>query len=107
MKAPNTLKSLAGGTFLSLALVAGAAQAQSTTMDSDMMMDPDEMAAELQQAIEANPELGEYGLDVNATDEGTVVVSGMIDDQGDYDELQRIITDMDGGDSIDNQIVRN
>lgn len=97
MKARNTIMTLAGGVALSAALVVGAAQAQ--------MMNPEETAAELQQAIELNPELGEYRIDVNAED-GKVVVTGMIDEQGDYDELQSLIDGMADAENIENNIVR-
>ena len=97
MKARNTITTLAGGVALSAALVVGAAQAE--------MMNPEETAAELQQAIELNPELGQYTIDVNAED-GKVIVSGMIEEQDDFDELQGIIDGMADAENIENNIVR-
>ena len=98
MKALDTFKILAGGTVLSFALLAGTAQADMATNE--------EMAAELQQAIEANPELGQYTLDVNADDE-KVVLSGMIDDQDHFNTLQEIVDGMADAGTIENNIVRN
>ena len=98
MKALDTFKILAGGTVLSFALLAGTAQAD--------MAANEEMAAEIQQAIELNPELGQYTLDVNADDE-KVVLSGMIEDQEHYDAVQQIVDDMADAGTIENNIVRN
>ena len=98
MKALDTFKILAGGTVLSFALLAGTAQAD--------MAANEEVAAEIQQAIELNPELGQYALDVNADDD-KVVLSGMIGDQEHYDAVQQIVDDMADMGTVENNIVRN
>lgn len=70
--------------------------------------DDDEAAAELQQMIADDPQLGVYGLDVIEID-GRYQVTGRIDKSEDYARLERMVGDYDGidADAIDINVVQD
>ena len=68
-----------------------------------------ELANMLQEKIDAHPQLGEYRLDVEATGEDSVVVTGMIDELEDYNALRELIENSEDVDpaQVTNEVIQN
>lgn len=95
MRTNKPIRALAGAAALSLALGAGSALAQMTD---------EEIAAQIQQEIQANPELSEVQIDVVAED-GTIKLTGMVDELEQLNAIEEIIEGMEGADSVENNVV--
>ena len=102
MTLANVLRNAAAGATLALAASVGVAHAQDLAID-------DALAAEIQQDILLLPSYGEgtaQDIGVQAED-GRLVVTGIVDNNQMFEEIQALLQDRDGldMDAVDNNIV--
>ena len=87
---------LTAGTAMALALVAGGVQA-------DTMMSDEELVTKIEEELAANPETAGTTVDV-VNEDGMIRVEGLAEQEA-YDEIVRIIGDMEGTENVENAIV--
>ena len=92
----KTITTFTAGTALALVMFAGAAQADMAAMEK--------RAEEIQQAIALDPDLSQYRIDAVPDEEG-VTLTGMIDDEEDFNALAEMVDGMEDADMIENEIV--
>lgn len=80
-----------------LALVAGGAVAESTMSD-------EELAAKIQQEIMNSAELNEVQIDV-AAENGTVTLTGLVEDDEQLTAIENILDGMEGVDNVENNLI--
>ena len=89
----DTIRKTAGGALVVIGIAAGPLWAQSA----------EEIAAQIDQQIAADPMLSQYGLDAEASGE-SVVLTGSAPSEEEKEMLGQVIGGMAGGLSIDNQV---